>query len=290
MKNNRIYLCIAALLPLIIQIGCSNNLAGGTGVGNPGGTTVVSIVAHSDQSENPVEPMRRVLPEGYAVNPGQIPSTPLLIYDEGDFLFTVTTATMMVNTIHFVLEDDETVDMAKLLMDFPGQFSFDSKSIILKGPFTFDALTGTSLPQFDKLKLPEARYRGLQLMMGKYDNTSTVSLIYNVTLEGTFTYKDSLRRFSIRVLIDQDRLYKNAGVPFQISSNYTTTFMLLLNAAHWLDYIDFKEMLDEFAIKLNSQGNLIIDENIDTGPCQTIKKAIRSNIPESGVLVITSGQ
>jgi hypothetical protein len=282
---------MSALILLVFQMGCSNNnLAGGTGAGNPGGVTAVSIIAHSDQSENPVDPMRWLLPEGYIGNADGIPYTPLIIYDEGNLLFTVTTAVLKVNTIHFVLADDEPLDIEKLLKDFSAQLSSDSESIIYKGPFTFDALNGTSQPPIDKLQLPEARYRGLRLMMGSFDNITTTSLIYNVTLEGTFTYKDTLRYFSIRVLIDQNRLYKNPGPPFQISAKNTTRFMLLLNAAHWLDYINFKQMLDDNILKLNSQGNLVVDENIDDAPYKDIKKAIRSNIPESGVLVISAAQ
>jgi hypothetical protein len=278
-----LFISICGVIFSGILPGCSlNNLAGGTGVGNPGGVTTVSIIAHSDQTLQKYLNYEKT-DTLYSGAP-EIVRPPIPIQDEGQLLFEVTTVVLTTDKMHFLFSD--TVNPSVALKDFHGEVTPDSQGIVLTGPIKFNAMTGICIPSLNNFFLPETYYSALEIFMGYENEGSSTTLIPNVTIEGLFSYKDTVRIFSIMVFMELDKTYENAAGDFLVSSKNTSRFMLLMNAAHWLDHINFKQMLDDKIIQLNSQGNLIINEMQNDNPYKDIKKTLRKNVPNSGVLLI----
>lgn len=277
MTANRIQYCMLAFLVSISVILCNcslnGSMAGGTGVGNPGNTTV-SIIADTgfvitDESRSASTASNKILPQ-------QLP-----IMDMDSLVLMASSILITVERISFVLDDSENgYDILENLDETP--FSCDKEHIILDGPFIFDVLTGLSTPSFDSIQLPEAKYTGMKLYI--LNNSSLEDHAIEVT--GTFVYNDTTRNFSIKMEEDLLALFKYKGPAFQISKDDSINFLLILNADQWLMYISLKEYLDNNVISLDQNGNLLIDKTTDTGPYKNFKKAFKSNIIKSGILII----
>ena len=277
MTTNRIQYCICVILVTIsaILVTCSMNdpIAGATGVGNPGKTTV-SIIADTgfvitDNCRNtPLSPVK--------YPPAQIP-----IMDMDSLTFLASSIHITVERIYFVLDDKENgYDFLAGLDNTP--FTCDREHIILDGPFVFDALTGKSIPSFKSIQLPEAKYVGIKLYI--LNNSSLDDHAIEVT--GTFLYKDATRTFSIKMQEDLIALFKYKGPPFQVNEGDSTNFLLVLNADQWLQYMSVKYYLDNDLIVLDQNGNMMVDKTTNTGSIREFTKAFKSNIIKSGTLII----
>ena len=277
MTANRIPYCILAFLVSIsvILFTCSLNdsMAGGTGVGNPGNTTV-SIIADTgfvitDDSRSASTTSNNILPQ-------QLP-----IMDMDSLTFLATSILITVERVYFVLDNKENgYDLLAGLEETP--FTCDKQHIILDGPFVFDAMTGVSTPSFDSIQLPEAKYTGIKLHI--LDNSSLEE--HAIGIAGTFLYKDAVRTFSIRMEEDLHALFKYKGPAFQITKGDSTNFLLVLNADQWLQYMSVKNYLDNNLIVLDQNGNLTVDKTTNTDPYKEFTKAFKSNIIKSGILII----
>ncbi len=278
MTPSRTKYCMLVFLVGIVMIlsRCSLNdsMAGGTGVGNPSGATTVSIVADTgfvitnDNRDASVSPEKILLQ--------QIP-----IMDMDSLTLLASSILITVERVYFVLDDKENgYDLLAGLDET--QFSCDKEHIILDGPFVFNALTGLSTPSFDSIQLPEAKYTGIKLHV--LDNSSLEG--HAIEVAGTFLYKDATRTFSIRMEEDLIALFKYKGPAFQITKGDSTNFLLALNADQWLQYISVKNYLDNNLIVLDQNGNLIVDKTTNTNPYKEFKKAFKSNIIKSGILII----
>ena len=269
--------CILVFLVGMVMIlsTCSLNdpMAGGTGVGNPG-NTAVSIIA--DTGFVITNDKRETAVSSGNILPQQIP-----IMDMDSLTLMATSMRITVERIHFVLDDNENgYDLLEGLDETP--FTADKEHIILGGPFVFDVLTGLSTPSFDSIQLPEAKYTGIKLHV--LDNSNLEG--HAIDIAGTFLYKDVTRTFSIRMEEDLLALFKYKGPAFQISEGDSTNFLLVLNADQWLQYMSVKSYLDNNLIVLDQNGNLTVDKTTNTDPYKEFKKAFKSNIIKSGILII----
>lgn len=277
MTANRIQYCMLAFLVSIFVILCNcslnDSMAGGTGVGNPGNTTV-SIIADTgfvitDESRNASPSSNKILPQ-------QLPIT-----DMDSLTFLASSILMTVEKIYFVLDNKENgYDLLAGLNETP--FTCDKQHIILDGPFVFDALTGLSTPSFDSIQLPEAKYTGIKLHI--LDNSSLEG--HAIEVAGTFLYKDVIRTFSIRMEENLLALFKYKGPAFQITKGDSSNFLLVLNADQWLQYMSVKNYLDNDLIVLDQNGNLTVDKTTNTDPYKEFTKAFKLNIIRSGTLII----
>ncbi len=271
MKRTLILCCILTFVGIalsILQTGCSLDFAGGTGVGNPSGHTMVSIVADTGVGSQPAISDDWYLP----------------IKDDSLVLF-ANTAFIVVQKINFILDENEKDDSA--LNAYTGPLAIQDDSVILTGPFVFDALTGTSDFLFDTLTLPVAKYKGMKFIIENDD--STLMEGYSIGLSGEFTYNNTLRKFSIKLSNEKDiRPYLIDGPAVLISQDDSTEFRLTLNADHWLDDMDLKtDYLDDGTIAFDPvTGDLTIDKTIDANVYKDFNKAVRLNIMKSGSLRI----
>lgn len=277
MITSRIRICIlvicAGIIVILSHCSLNDSMAGGTGVGNPGNTTV-SIIA--DTGFVITNDKRETSLSSGNILPQQIPIT-----DMDSLTLVATSMRITVESIYFVLDDKENgYDLLEGLDETP--FTCDKEHIILDGPFIFDALTGLSTPSFDSIQLPEAKYTGIKLHV--LDNSSLEE--HAIDIAGTFLYKDVTRTFSIRMEEDLLALFKYKGPAFQITEGDSTNFLLVLNADQWLQYMSVKNYLDNALIVLDQNGNLTVDKTTNTDPYKEFKKAFRSNIIKSGILII----
>lgn len=251
---------------LLMHSGCSLDYAGGTGVGNPSSNTMVSIVADT----------------GVVRNRGD--DIPLPIKDDSLILY-ANSAYIVVQKIYFILDDKEKYD--SIINTYVGPLTILDDSVILDGPFVFDALTGTSEPPFDTVTLPEAKYKGLIVDIENDDTTFMDG--YSVILSGDFTYNNLKRNFSIKLSNEKDiKPYLIDGPAVLISEDDSTEFRLTLNADHWLDDMDLKtDYLDDGTIAFDPvTGDLNIDRTIDANVYKDFNKAFRLNVMKSGSLQI----
>ncbi len=257
-------LTVVGFCILILTLGCSMDFAGGTGVGNPSGNTTVSIVADTGL--------------------GLLRKDPVPIQDDSLVLL-AHSAYIVVQKIHFILDDNSKND--SILHSYVGPLTYQDDSVIMDGPFVFDALTGTADFSFDSLMLPEAKYKGIKLIIENDD--SALMEGYSVLLAGEFTFNDTLRNFSIKLSNEKDiRPYLVDGPAEFIGKNDSTEFRLTLDADHWLDDLDLKtDYLDNGRISLNPvTGDLLIDKSVDSKVYKEFNKLVRKNIMKSGSLEI----
>lgn len=275
--HKKLFCCIltCCFTVALVLYRCSiSPVAGGTGVGNPSGNTIVSIVADTGFVSGEVR-------EEVAFQEDKT----LPIMDEDSLVLLVSSVYIVVQKIYFVLDKDQDGDA--LVSDYQDKLYYEDDSIILEGPFVFDALSGTTSFSFDSLHLPEAKYKGIKLHIA--NNDSTLMEGYAILLGGTFEYKDIDRNFSIKLTHDITPHYNYKGPAVQISEGDSIQFLVVMNADHWLDYMDIKtDYLDDGSISLDpNTGDLIIDSSTDTNPYKDFKKAVRLNIIKSGVLIIS---
>ncbi len=275
MRVDSIYCCILAFL-FSVQItltGCSiSQHTGGTGVGNPSGTTVVSIVADTLSTEGTL-PINKKTYEA-----------PVPIIDDSLTLL-ATSAYIVVQKIYFILDDNDKND--SLLSLYSGPLTFEDDNVILDGPFVFDALTGVCDIPFNSISLPEVRYKGIKLDIGNHD--STLMEGYTIILAGELYFDNTPRKFSIKLDLDKDmRPYLIDGPAILTEENDDVEFQLTLNANRWLDNMDIKtDYLNDGSISFDPvSGDLNINKSTGPNAYKDFNKAVRMNMFNSGTLQI----
>jgi hypothetical protein len=302
MRTSRPYrlsmLPVIACLYVFLSCTSTPQIAGSSGAGNPGGTTTVALVVDTLSSAGLAKTSAAPSPTGTTGGTQQstiaspfssVQTTaagrgPFPIADQGGMPMTVTGATITAKAICFVLESGQ--DPVKLLERFNQPLQQDSSSIILNGPFLFDAMTGVSVPPIDTLRLPEARYTGIKLLL----DTSLRSgqpggpQGSSVDITGTFIYQNTQRNFTFRLNINQALPYLNTQSVILVQRNDTTKLSIVFNPKQWLSGVNITSCLNIGYITLESSGDLIIDGNTGRGPCQSIEGNIRQNVISSGAL------
>lgn len=162
----------------------------------------------------------------------------------------------------------------------------DSNSIILDGPFIFDVLRGTSMPQTG-FNLPDGLYEYASLYFGP-DDTSGLDnkpfTEFQIVINGKFTYQDTLRNISIYILCNEKRTFHAVGSGVELTGKDSVDLIIGLDEQGWLDSINIKGCLNNGVVYLDEHGNLSIYDNPSgTGPDAQLAAQIRYNIFRSGV-------
>jgi|GEM_PF-3196905 hypothetical protein len=293
------FLAIAASLHFQVACTASSQVAGGSGAGNPGGVATIALLVDTQSSAGlskiSATSASDTTGKGAGQAGGPVPASsndqiaaagkgPFTITDDGGMSMTVTGTTIAVKAVYFMLDSGQ--NPAKLLERFDQPLLADSSSIVLNGPFVFDAMTGVSVPSIDTLKLPEARYTGIKLLLdtaqhGGQPGGRTGSA---VDITGTFVYQAVQRNFSFRLNMNQAIPYMNAQSSVVVQAVDTTNFTIVFNPQLWLSGVNIASCIDNGYITLENSGDLIIDGNTGRGPCQSIEGAIRQNVVASGQL------
>lgn len=267
---------------MCIHCGSAPNdaLSGGSGAGNPGGLTTVAIVIDSISTlgKTLVGPQTQSGPSDSANYRFQIS-------DASGMPMLVTSTAIVVHTINFTL--DSTEDPALLLQQFNSQLQPDSADIALTGPFTFDATNGRSNPSIDTLRLPEARYTGVKLILDTKDIGQPGGPQSLFQIGGTFYYQGETRTFIIRLKMGRILSFPYSGPGIVVIHNDTTHLTISFNTQEWLNNVNIKTFLDNGQIALEPDGSLLIDGNGGGGgPGQSIEGNIRNNVISSGRLEV----
>lgn len=270
MKMKKLIFLALTSLSLILSIGCSGNgdTASGTGVGNPGKTTV-ALLADTNSLRN---------------------QKTFDIISADSLPMTIDDAKFIAKEIRFLLNDEYSADNLEL----PDNLISLDTAIAYIGIVIFDAISGTSTPSLSEFELPEAKYVGLDLILE--DDSTKVPLEFNgyvINVNGTFTYKDTVRNYEMWLNVhDANRdLYKINGSPIFISNQNNSRFEIVLYANKWLENIYLKQHIEEGQIDLNIDGDMIIDSQIDKDKSNHIypqfNRQVKQNIFKSGEIKIT---
>jgi hypothetical protein len=263
----------------------STQITGGSGAGNPGGYVTVALIVdtliQNNLSKNSYNTLK--LNKNLVLGTG----SQFKIVDDSGLNMIVTEAIIYIKAIHFMLETGQ--QPSKLLESFNQPLQYDSTSIILNGPFVFDAIGGICTPSIDTLKLPEAKYTGIKLLfdtnnLQKTPRAQAGKTNYSVEINGNFNYHSTQRNFSFLLDVNQPIIYPHYNT-FSVVRNDTANINVIFNPQNWLKGISLLFCLDNNFIIFENNGDLIITENSgQQGPCNAIESTIRRNLIDSGKL------
>jgi hypothetical protein len=262
-KATNIVLSMFVAVCLLSFIFCSGpDIAGGAGTGNPGKTTF-AIVAR-DTTANLL--LQKALDDGN-----------ILIPDSSQNVYHVDSFSVIIRRIHFVFKPDDKnrIDEVSVLPPLRK----DQSSIVLEGPFVFNAITGIPDSVFGAIMLPDAHYTAVRLVI---ENKSEKNSIF---LGGTFRYLDKIHRFKFDLSLNVSVTYENdKGV--YISGTDSTDMKVELDASKWFADINTEGCINSQPTPFDANGVFILNGKIVDGVCAEIPRKINENIVGSGKLKI----
>ncbi|HEX2959337.1 MAG TPA: hypothetical protein VHO70_21060 [Chitinispirillaceae bacterium] len=252
---------VTCCLPLFIY--CSgSDIAGGAGTGNPGKTTF-AIVARDTVTALQLQKSLDV--------------HDIVIPDSAKNFFHVDSFYVILRRIHFIFspEDKPRIDAINVLPPLRK----DVSSVVLEGPFIFDAISGIPDSIFGAVLLPDANYTAVKLVIeNKPDKNS-------IFLGGTFWYLGEMHKFRFDLSLNVSVTYENdKGV--YISGSDSTAIKVELDASKWFANINIEGCINSQASPFGSGGVFVLNGKIDEGICAEIPRKINDNIVKSGKLKI----
>jgi hypothetical protein len=155
------------------MLGCTSDIAGGSGVGNP--TTEVTLSMSAVNYDSLTAMLAKKLNTGSGS--GMPLKKGISRRENSNTHFHITSACITVARVKLFSETDETP--------------------YVDGPFTFDAINRDSEPSFVSVDIPSGIYSGIKLQVTKKGGLSTDE--YAIDITGTFDYFGETRPFSIRL-------------------------------------------------------------------------------------------
>lgn len=209
------------LLTALIIFSCnsSSDVAGGTGVGNPGDQSMVGITAMK------VAAVRSL--EDTAVNSRS--ESNLIITDESGLVISIEKLHMSVS--HISWQTDESYDETTV----DPQLKIENEHLILSGPLNYDLMSG-DLYNGDRIELalPEARYKHVRLGL---ENETKRSLI---SIAGTMKSGDVSTPFRFDLPLQfhkSELLFKKHGAPVALG-HAEQELSLVFELKSWFNSID----------------------------------------------------
>lgn len=252
---------VACSLPLLFY--CSgSDIAGGAGTGNPGKTTFAIVAKDTVTAHQLLK----------SVNTKEI-----VIPDSLRNFFHVDSFYVILRRIHFIYspEDKQRIDELKVLPPLRK----DPSSIVLEGPFIFNAITGIPDSLFGTVMLPEANYTAVRLVI---ENKPEKNSIF---LGGTFRYLGELHAFKFDLSLNVSVTYENdKGV--YVSGSDSTEMKVELDASKWFANISIEDCINSQNSPFDSNGVFVLNGKINDGICAEIPRKINDNIVNSGKLRI----
>lgn len=280
--------CIPEIFTCFLS--CSINLdgiAGGAGAGNPATLSVIADGADSTRIRT-LKSYQADCSSAFL----SLPEAALFSADTGDTGITIPITDcekmridvngVFISALHasFPLPENVNID------DIEEPLYCDSNLIFLDGPFIFDVLRGTSVPQTG-FNLPNGLYEYASLYIGPKDSSDLNNTSFNeyqIVITGKFTYQDTLRNISIFILCNEKRTFNAADSGVELTGDDSVDLIIGLDEQGWLDSINIKGCLNMGVVYLDEQGNLSIYDNPSgTGPNAQLAARIRYNIFKSGV-------
>jgi len=248
---------------LLFLVHCAgSDIAGGAGTGNPGKTTFAIVARDSLPALS--------LLKSVAIGDMVIP-------DSAKNFYRVDSFSVILKRIHFVFspEDKPRIDAIKVLPPLRK----DPSSIVLEGPFVFNALTGIPDSVFGAVLLPDANYTAVKLVIeNKADKNS-------IFIGGTFRYLGEMHPFRFDLSLNVSVAYENDNGVY-VSGNDSTEMTVVLNASTWFANITIEDCIKSQTAPFDSNGIFVLNGKIDSGVCAEIPRKINENIVTSGKLKI----
>ncbi len=262
-KTINTILIIFSLYTLSQLIHCSgSDIAGGAGTGNPGKTTF-TIVASDTVAANQLLKSAKI--------------KDIIIPDSSHNFYSVDSFSVIIRRIHFIFspEDGQRINTINVLPPLRK----DPSSIVLEGPFTFNALTGIPDSVFGTVMLPEANYTAVRLVIENKPNKNSIFI------GGTFSYLGELREFKFDLSLNVNVKYENdKGV--YVSGSDSTEMKVVLDASRWFANVNIVDCINSQSSPFDSNGVFVLNGKINDGICAEIPKKINDNIVNSGKLKI----
>lgn len=242
------------------MIGCSNEFAGGTGVGNP--TTEVTVSMRTLDDDQLITLL-----------------TNKLLADAESYERLAKSGVTRINTIA-----EFHITSARITVSRLKCYSETEETPWVDGPFMFDAITGESEPAEVTVAIPSGSYSGIKLHVTKKGHLSTDEPAIEVS--GTFDHLGVTRAFSIALKCNLSVEYPVEAGTLELNPDAELHCAVVLDEEEWLSGTSIIECIGTGDIDLQDDGSLLIDETIPPGPCHSNENIIRQNILHSGKLEV----
>jgi hypothetical protein len=265
MKNKWLYL----ILLFFAVFSCSDKIAGGSGAGNPGATTVAVIAVTTDSSEIP-----DTIPDAHS-GIRMYPDT-VKIIDDSSGKFVLIHAELKIRRIVFLFDSLE-----KRMPDLDSiqlPLTASDYGIILDGPFVFNILSGNSFPPVPRFSLPEGKYKGIRV---EYDTIHPV-----MTLNCSFEWNGRTHHMTVSDFFTGNDMFKKENTSFNINRKRVTTLRILLNASKWFRGIAIGPKLDNGELTIGSDSTLYMKSSGSTVQSALLAGKIADNLRKSGKLLV----
>jgi hypothetical protein len=276
-----------ALPAMYLQCGGLNQvqIAGGSGAGNPGGTVSVALSMTVDSM---------VTQSSVAIDTADTSTTDataksaFTVKDMAGLPVSITGVQINSSDLRLVVDDRE--DPGRILDSInnrPSYLSSDSSSLIINKQFSFNCLKGTPDSSVPPLKMPVARYIGVELNFNQEAPSQTdTEWRSKILITGSFVYNKQLRNFTVDINRTFSPVYPFAGGVFTLSKVDTTHLEIRFNASQWFHRVDFKQCLDQKRLVFGPNGTLFISSNSMATSVLDIESQIRTDFINSGKLVV----
>jgi hypothetical protein len=272
-------------LSALLTARCSlDNLAGGSGAGNPGGSVTVALRAEISLG------MAKSAAKTAMLTLDNTQSSSIVVTDQDGLAITLYEMYLTINDFRFMLDPDENPE--KIFTDMHNRsplLSFGRNCLVLTGgPYSCNGLTGEVEPNIGMIHLPVAKYTGIMLSLNRDQSKvfSSFSSRGQLFLSGTFTYYGRPHK----IIVDIDRgfspIFNFAGGIFTLSAKDTTHVELRFDAADWFRSIDIKKAIDRGSLQFNEYGNVVIGGCYGDNATQEMELAIQNSFIASGKLVL----
>jgi hypothetical protein len=155
------------------------------------------------------------------------------------------------------------------------------RTILIRGPFVVDLMTGETTPSLAGLRIPELAYSRIDVRLheGRLGNgvlTSGDELVgRSLVVRADFVYMDTPVELVLSLKFSEDvRFEAPGGVPAGPG------VALELDASRWLAGVRLGDCLDDGDLVVEN-GVLLVDEDSDSS-CSDVENTIRTNIKRSG--------
>ena len=251
--------------------GClGDQVAGGTGVGNPTkGSVVVALQAASGPEAMAKSGALRRNPDGT-----------FTVLDAGGSAFIIRSGYANVGMVGLKLPTG-------IVCADADETECESDAIKIKGPFVADLMTGKWQPDPGVFHVPSGSYTDMDIRFEPMDKASSGPDAglngHTLLIKGTFGYAGrSDRAFSIALDFNEDGSYVSP-VGLGVKAQGLDTLIVLMNVDQWLSHADITACLDSGDLSLDAAGNLAIGK--DSG-CSDLENATKDAIKGSGNLKV----
>ena len=286
---NSLFRTVLALLPTvsILPLMCStfNDLAGGSGAGNPGGTVTVALKA-----EVSIGTAKTTAGEFREQKSDTSNPEPLVVTDKAGLPLYISEIAFSCADFRFMLDPSE--DAGEILRSFndpSSLLSSDKRSLILGGgPYLCNGLTGEMQPAIGTLRLPVAKYTGIMLCFKDNRNVFAHDTFNNELfyISGTFPHYGKFCRFIVDIDHSFNSFVHFAGGIFTLSDSDTTHIELRFDAEKWFKSIDLKKAIANKDLQFNPNGDIVIGGHCNDSANQKIELAIQNAFTTSGRLIV----